>query len=305
MTDRDRIRVEVAGRTIEVSRPDKVLFPGDGITKADLVDHYARIADVMLPHVRDRPVAMKRFPEGIRGQMFFQKQVPEHFPDWIPRSKVETEEKGTQEHVVIGDGATLAYLAEQACIEPHTWLSRKDRLDHPDQMIFDLDPSGGDVDVVRDCARRLRDALEGVGLDTFLKTSGSKGFHVVVPLDRAADFDTVRTFARGVARVVASRDPDRFTTEQRKGKRRGRVYIDVMRNAYLQTAIPPYAVRALPGAPVATPLDWEELGRVEPQTYTMGNLFRRLAQREDPWKDMERRAHSIRDPEDLLAKLPD
>jgi bifunctional non-homologous end joining protein LigD len=303
VTDQKTVRVEVAGRTIEVSRPDKVLFPGDGTTKADLVEHYVRVAEVMFPHVRDRPVAMKRFPDGIRGQMFFQKQVPEHFPDWIPRVRVRTEEKGTQQHVVVGDMATLVYLAEQACIEPHTWLSRADRLDHPDQMVFDLDPSTEELGPVRDCARTIRDALEQVGLTPYLKTSGSKGFHVAVPLDRAADFDTVRAFARGVAEVVASGDSERFTTEQRKGKRKGRVYIDVMRNAYLQTAIPPYAVRALPGAPVATPLEWNELGRVKPQTFTTANLFRRLAQRDDPWKGMERRAHSIGDREDLLAKL--
>jgi bifunctional non-homologous end joining protein LigD len=305
VTGEKTVQIEVAGRTIEVSRPDKVLFPGDGITKADLVEHYVRVAEVMLPHVRNRPVAMKRFPEGIRGHMFFQKQVPEHFPEWIPRTKVETEEKGTQEHAVIGDAATLAYLAEQACIEPHTWLSRADRLDHPDQMVFDLDPSTEDVGVVRDCARALRDTLERAGLSPYLKTSGSKGFHVAVALDRSADFDTVRTFARGVADVVAAHDPERFTVEQRKGKRKGRVYLDVMRNGYLQTAIPPYAVRALPGAPVATPLDWDELGRAEPQSYTMGNLFRRLGRRDDPWKDMGRAARSITDAEGLLAKPAD
>jgi bifunctional non-homologous end joining protein LigD len=305
MSREKHLEVDIAGRTIEVSRPDKILFPGDGITKADLVRFYARVADLMLPHVRERPVAMKRYPEGIGGHVFFQKQVPEHFPEWIPRVKVQTEEKGMQEHAVIGEGAVLAYLADQACIEPHTWLSRADRLDHPDQMIFDLDPSTEDVGAIRDCARALREVLERVQLGAFLKTSGSKGFHVVVPLDRSADFDSVRTFARGVARVVAAGDPDRFTLEQRKGKRRGRVYIDVMRNGYLQTVIPPYAVRALPGAPVAVPLDWDELGRAEPRTYTMANLFRRLAQRDDPWKDMERGSHSIRDAEGPLAGLTD
>jgi bifunctional non-homologous end joining protein LigD len=305
MSREKHLEVGIAGRTIEVSRPDKILFPGDGITKADLVHYYVRVADLMLPHVRERPVAMKRYPEGIGGHVFFQKQVPEHFPEWIPRVKVQTEEKGMQEHAVIGEGAVLAYLADQACIEPHTWLSRADRLDHPDQMIFDLDPSTEDVGPIRDCARALREVLERVHLGAFLKTSGSKGFHVVVPLDRSADFDSVRTFARGVARVVATRAPDRFTLEQRKGKRRGRVYIDVMRNGYLQTAIPPYAVRALPGAPVAVPLDWDELGRAQPQTYTVANLFRRLAQRDDPWRGMGGAAHSIRDAKRLLAGVTD
>jgi bifunctional non-homologous end joining protein LigD len=296
-------RIEVAGRTIEVSRPEKVLFPGDGITKADVVDHYVRVADLMLRHVRDRPVAMKRYPNGIRGQVFYQKQVPAYFPGWIPRTKVRTEQKGTQEHVVVGDAATLAYLAEQACIEPHPWLSRADELDRPDQLVFDLDPSADDLRLVRDCARAVREILEEVGLAAYIKTSGSKGFHVTVPLDRGADFVTVRAFARGLAAVVAARDPDRFTTEQRKGKRRGRVYLDVMRNGYGQTAIPPYAIRGIPGAPVATPVEWDELGRVKPQSFTIRNLFRRMSRREDPWRNMARRARSLSGPQDRLAKL--
>jgi bifunctional non-homologous end joining protein LigD len=295
--------VEAAGRAIEVSRPDKVLFPGDGITKADVVAHYLRVAEAMLPHVRNRPVAMKRYPNGIRGHVFFQKQVPGHFPDWIPRVRVRTERKGTQEHVVIGDATTLAYLADQACIEPHAWLSRADRLDHPDQLVFDLDPSTDDIRTVRDCARAFRAVLQEVGLVPFVKTSGSKGFHVTVPLDRRADFDSVRAFARRVARVVAAGDPDRFTTEQRKAKRRGRVYLDVGRNAYGQTVIPPYALRALPTAPVATPVTWEELGRVEPRSFTLRNLPRRLSRRHDPWKGMARRARSLAGPADRLAKL--
>jgi bifunctional non-homologous end joining protein LigD len=305
VTGREEQReIEVAGRTIKVSRPEKVLFPGDdGITKADVVDHYVRVADLMLRHVRDRPVAMKRYPNGIRGQVFYQKQVPAYFPGWIPRIKVRTEQKGTQEHVVIGDAATLAYLAEQACIEPHPWLSRADELDRPDQVVFDLDPSADDLRLVRDCARAVREILEEVGLAAYIKTSGSKGFHVTVPLDRGADFETVRAFARGVAAVVAARDPDRFTTEQRKANRRGRVYLDVMRNGYGQTAIPPYAIRGLPGAPVATPVEWDELGRVKPQSFTIRNLFRRMSRREDPWSNMARHARSLSGPRDRLAKL--
>lgn len=294
--------VEAAGRTIEVSRPDKVLFPGQGITKADVVEHYLRVAEVMLPHVRNRPVAMKRYPNGTRGQVFFQKQVPGHFPDWIPRARVGTS-KGTQEHVVIGDAATLAYLAEQACIEPHAWLSRADRLDHPDHLVFDLDPSTEDLRTLRDCARAVRRVLEEVGLVPFLKASGSKGFHVTVPLDRHADFDAVRAFARRVAAVVAAGDPDRFTTEQRKAKRRGRVYLDVMRNGYGQTVIPPYALRALPDAPVAAPVTWDELRRVEPRSFTLGNLSRRMARRGDPWEGMARRARSLARPAERLADL--
>jgi bifunctional non-homologous end joining protein LigD len=297
--------VEVSGRTIEVSRPDKVLFPGDGITKADVVEHYLRVAEVMLPHVRNRPVSMKRYPNGIRGQVFYQKQVPGYFPDWIRRTRVHTKEKGTQEHAVIGDAATLVYLAQQACIEPHTWLSRADRIEHPDLVLFDLDPSAEDLRALRASARAVRAMLEELGLTAFVKTSGSKGFHVAAPLDRREDYAEVRAFAEGVAEVMAARHPDRLTTEHRKTKRRGRIYLDVMRNAYLQTTIPPYALRALPGAPVSTPIEWDELGRVEPRRFTLRTLSRRLARRPDPWKDIARHARSIRGPARRLAKLRD
>ena len=297
--------IEVDGRTIELSRPDKVLFPGDGITKADVADHYLRVADVMLPHVRNRPVSMKRYPNGIRGQVFYQKQVPAYFPEWIPRTTVHTREKGTQEHAVIGDAAALVYLAQQACIEPHTWLSRADRIDHPDLIVFDLDPSADDLRALRGCVRAVRDLLEELGLTPYVKTSGSKGFHVAAPVDRGADFEAVRAFTHTAAEVVAARDPRRFTTEHRKAKRRGRIYIDVGRNAYLQTTIPPYALRAFPGAPVATPIEWDELGRVEPRRFTLRTLSRRLARRDDPWKDIARHARSIREPARRLAKLRD
>lgn len=295
-------RVRAGRRTIRVSRPDKVLFPGEGITKADLVDHYLGVADVMLPHVRGRPVSMKRYPNGIEGQAFYQKRVPDFFPTWIPRVEVRTS-KGPQVHAVIGDRAALAFLADQACIEPHTWVSRVDSLDHPDLLVFDLDPSAEDVGMVRRGARALRAMLERAGLVPFVKTSGSKGFHVVAPLDRSADYGAVRAFADGLAEIAAARHRDLFTLEFRKANRAGLVFLDVMRNGYGSTVIPPYAVRALPGAPVAVPIGWEELGRVEPRTFTIRTLPRRLARRGDPWKDIRRRARALGDPDRRLARI--
>ena len=301
MTEAKRVRA--GRRTIEVSRPDKVLFPDDGITKSDLVDHYLRVADVMLPHVRGRPVSMKRYPDGIEGPVFYQKQVPAYFPDWIPRVEVRTAQKGPQVHAVIGDRATLAFLAGQACIEPHTWVSRVGALDHPDLVVFDLDPSADDLGMVRRGARALRAMLERTGLVPFVKTSGSKGFHVVAPLDRSADFGAVRAFADGMAEVAAARHPDLFTIEFRKAKRGGLVFLDVMRNGYGATVIPPYAVRAFPRAPVAVPIEWDELGRAEPRTYTIANLGRRLARTGDPWTGIRRRARSLGDPERRLSRI--
>jgi bifunctional non-homologous end joining protein LigD len=298
----DQRRVRVGRRTITITRPDKVLFPDDGITKADLVDHYVRVAGVMLPHVRGRPVSMKRYPEGIEGQVFYQKRVPDWFPDWIPHVEVRTS-KGPHVYAVIADAATLAFLANQACIEPHTWLSRADSPDHPDLVVFDLDPSADDLPMLRRGARAIRRLLDEAGLVPFVKTSGSKGYHVVAPLDRSADHETVRAFAEGVAEIAVDRHPDVFTTEFRKAKRGDLVFLDVMRNGYGATVIPPYAVRAFPGAPVAVPIEWNELSRVEPRTFTMTTLPRRLARRGDPWAGIRRRARALADPDRRLARL--
>ena len=278
---------------VEISNPDKALFP-DGLTKANLARYYERIAETMLPHVRGRPVHMQRFPDGIEGNEIQQKQAPDYFPDFVERARVKRKRGGSVDHVVIENEETLVYLADQACITPHVWLSRIDKVDHPDQVIFDLDPPGRDLEPVRAAARALKELLEETGLAAYLKTTGSRGLHVVAPLDRSADFDEVRTFARKLAALLAEREPKRFTVEQRKEKRRGRLYLDTARNAYAQTAVAPYAVRALPGAPIACPLEWRELDRVEPRQFTVRNIARRLARKDDPWAEIRSDAHSLR-----------
>jgi bifunctional non-homologous end joining protein LigD len=294
---------KVGRRIIEITHPDRVLFPKDRITKADLVDYYARVAEVMVPHLRDRPLSQHQFPGGIEGGSFWKKQIPDHFPEWIGRVKVDTE-KGPQVQILGNDAATLAYLANQNCITPHVWLSRADHLDRPDQITFDLDPPGEDFAPVRDAALALREILDGLGLVPFAKTTGSKGLHVTAPLDRKADFEETRAFAHAVARILAEGDPDRLTMEVRKAKRRGRVFIDIGRNAYGQTAVPPYAVRARDGAPVATPLEWDEVpGLRSARTFTLRNLFRRLSRRSDPWGGMGRRARSLGRAAERLQRL--
>ena len=291
----------VGRRTVEITHPDRVLFPDDGVSKSDLVDYYLDVAPAMLPHLRDRPLSQHRWPQGIHGEDFWHKQIPGYFPDWIPRVEVETA-KGPQEQVLCNEPATLAYLANQNCITPHVWTARADDLHHPDQLIFDLDPPGDDFDPVREGALLLRGILEDLGLVPFVKTTGSKGLHVVAPLDRRASYDEVRSFAVRVATLLADRD-DRLTMEVRKAKRRGRVLIDIGRNAYGQTAVPPYAVRARAGAPVATPVGWDEdEGRsLTPRRYTVRNLSRRLAREGDPWAGMRRRRRSLRRAESALA----
>lgn len=282
--------LEVGGRSIEVSKPDKMLFPNEGITKEDLARYYCRVGETMLPHVRERAMTMHRYPDGIEADGFIQKEAPDHFPDWIERQPLPKED-GEVNYVVANDVATLVYLADQGCITPHVTLSRVDRPDHPDRMIFDMDPPEGsdDLEMLRGSVDQLKKILDDLGLNSFLMTTGSKGYHILVPLDGGDDFDSVRELARDVSELSATRHPDLLTVAQRKSKRGNRVFVDYLRNGYGQTTVAPYASRALPGAPIATPLDWGELRASTPQRYTVDNIFKRLAQKDDPWADLDAR----------------
>src|SRR5690606_22840748 len=285
--------LRVGGVAIELPRADRPLLP-DGVTKAEVAEYYRFVAARMLPHVRDRPLAMERYPDGAGGQRLFQRHTPDYFPDWITRVAVPRREGGTVRQVVCDQEATLVYLAGQATITPHIFLSRRDRLDHPDQMVFDLDPPDGRFDAVREGALTLRTVLEDeLGLVSFVKTTGSRGLHVHVPLDRRSDFDLVRELARGVAALLVARDPDRFTLEQRRDRRGDLVYVDVLRNAYAQTVVAPYAVRARPGAPAARPLSWARVADpdLRPDQFTLRTAAQWLG--EDPWSGMARYAHRL------------
>jgi bifunctional non-homologous end joining protein LigD len=298
--------ITVGGITVPLTHPDKVLFPGDGITKADLARYYADVADRMLPWLRDRPITMVRYPDGLDGQRFFQKNAPSYFPGWIRRVRLG-KEGGEVEHVICDKPATLVYLANQACIEIHAFTSRADKLDAPDQMVFDFDPPDGERFAdVRRAALWARDLLAGeLGLTSFVRTSGGRGLHVHVALNRRADFDTVREFAHQAAEVLARRHPDAITTEQRKDKRGTRIYADVMRNAYAQTVVASYGVRARAGAPVATPLNWAEVEdeNLKPAQFTMATVRARLDGGADPWADFTESRHGLADAAKRLAKL--
>lgn len=289
---------------VEVTHADRVLFPGDDITKGDLVDYYSGVADAMLPHVKNRPLTLWRYPRGIAEKGFVQQDFADSLPDWMGRAAVR-KERGTVVHPVADRREALVWLANQNCITLHAWLSRQDRLDQPDRVVFDLDPSTSDFAAVRSTARALADVLDDLGLASYLKTTGSRGLHVVVPISRGPDFDEVRRFARDVAEVVADDDPARRTVEMRKDKRGERIYLDVMRNAYAQTAVAPYAVRAQAGAPVATPLEWDELSSrgLRPDRFTIRDVPKRLAGQGDPWADMSRHTRSLTRPMQRLAKL--
>jgi bifunctional non-homologous end joining protein LigD len=301
--------VTAGGIRVEVSRPDKVLFGDDEITKGDLVDYYRDVAGRMLAYLADRPAVLARYPDGITGQRVFQKNVPDYFPDWITRAEVPKQD-GVLHQVICDKPATVVYLANQACIELHVFLSRVGRLDRPDQVVFDLDPPGSEHfgDAVR-VALDLRELLETeLGLTSFVKTTGGKGLHVHVPLRADDDFDTVRSFARQTAGLLAARNPDLVTAEQRKERRGSRVYVDIMRNAYAQSVVAPYSVRARPGAPVAVPLRWDELDDhgLRPGRFTLRTVRPRLAElagAHDPWAALGRHRYSLTRAAQRLGEL--
>jgi bifunctional non-homologous end joining protein LigD len=230
--------------------------------------------------------------------------VPDHFPDWIRRVKVR-KRGGTVTHAVTSGADTLVYLADQACITPHIWLSRSDRLRQPDRLVVDLDPSKEDFAAVRRAARAFGELLRELGLAPYAMATGSRGLHVWAPLRRGPDFPEVRAFADDIAALMARRHPEELTTESRKAKRGGRILIDVARNAYAQTAVPPYAVRPRPQAPVATPLEWEELSysRLRPDRWTVKTLFRRLSSDGDPWAGMGSHGRALARPRRRLDEL--
>ena len=298
--------ITIGGITVPLSHPDKVLFPGDGVTKADLARYYADVADRMLPWLGDRPITMVRYPDGLDGQRFFQKNAPSYFPGWIRRVRVG-KEGGEVEHVLCDKPATLVYLANQACIEIHAFLSRVDRLGAPDQMVFDFDPPDGErFGDVRRAALWARDLLdEELGLSSFVRTTGGRGLHVHVALNRRAEFEEVREFAHHAAEVLARRHPGAITVEQRKDKRGSRIYADVMRNAYAQTVTASYGVRARPGAPVATPLSWAEVedDGLAPGRFTMATIRARLDGGTDPWADFAESRHGLGQAAKRLARL--
>jgi bifunctional non-homologous end joining protein LigD len=280
---------------VRLSHPDKVLFPEDGLTKADLAGHYARVADVMLPHVRDRPMNLWRWNNGIDGERVVQQSLPKGAPDWVARVEVPRRKGGDIFHGLINDARTLRWLAQQNCITPHVWNSRADKLDRPDRVVFDLDPTHDDFGVVREGALAVAEVLRELGVTPFAMVSGSRGIHVYAPLKRTRTADEIRAAAQTIAEQVVERRPDTLTIAWRKEKRDGKILVDVARNTYGQTVVAPYAVRALPGAPVATPVTWDEVASAElqPQRFTLRDIGDRLRTAGDAWADMESSAATL------------
>lgn len=269
--------MEIEG--VEISHPDKLIFPEKRVSKADMVHYYQRVADHMLPHLRDRPLRLERFPDGIGESGFVQKKAADYYPGYISTLMVETD-KGKQEQILCNGKKTLIYLANQGTVSFHTWLSRRDKPDQPDQVIYDLDPSDQDFNKLKEAVRIVRDQLQDAGHQPELMSSGKSGFHVVCRIRRGKHFDSLREEVRAQAVQLAEAHPDLLTTEVSKDKRKGRIFVDYLRNAYGQTSICPFSLRATKRAGVATPLDWSELSKLDrPDAYTIDNIFRRLSQK--------------------------
>ena len=296
--------IDVLVHGVEISSPDKVLFPDDGITKGELCEYYAAVAPRMVPLVRARPVMLQRFPGGVGGHGFMQKEAPAYAPPWIRRVQVP-KEGGTVTHVLVDDPATLVWIANQNCITPHVWLSRADRIDRPDRLVFDIDPSAEGIDAVRRAALAVRELLDELRLASWVMATGSRGVHVVTVIDRSAVFEEVHDFAHAAAEVLVSRYPDLVTLIWKRAARGELVYLDILRNRYAQTTVAPYAVRPLRGAPVALPLRWEEVAGdgFDPRAHTLRTLRARAGDGDDPWADMPARGRSLRGPRRRLESL--
>ncbi|UJA20339.1 ATP-dependent DNA ligase [Thermoleophilia bacterium SCSIO 60948] len=288
--------LRVGRREVRVSSASKPLFTKPEVTKLDLARYYASVGEAMLPHVRDRPLALETFPDGIDGeQRFYMKQAPKHFPDWIERVTVE-KRGGTLTQAVACEPATLVYLAGQNVVTPHVWLSRVDEPRRPDRLTIDLDPSpGGRFADVRAIAREAGARLSAAGLVTFAMVTGSRGIHVVCPLRRDREFPEVHGYARRVAEAMVADSPERVTLEWKRDDRGTKIYLDVNRIAYAQHAVAPYGVRARRGAPVAMPIHWDELSdpKLKPDRWTTRNAVARLESEGDPWRGMGRRARKL------------
>lgn len=284
----------------EITNKQKILFPKSKITKEEYVNYYKKIAKKILPFIKDRPLTLKRFPNGIQGIKFFQKKAMDYYPKSIKTIAVKREGKTSIKMPVITDVESLLYIANQVG-EFHPWLSKIDKLNYPDRLIFDLDPGKNSFSIVIDAAKELKKLLDILKLPAFLMTTGSKGLHVIVPIKREKTFDEVRAFAKKIALYLANKYPSKFTIETRKDKRKKRVFIDYLRNAFAQTAVCAFSIRAIESAPIATPITFQELNKnLNPQKFNLKNIFKRS---KNPISSLNSKAVSIKNASNKIEKL--
>jgi bifunctional non-homologous end joining protein LigD len=279
--------LEVGRRRVRLTSPDKLLFPGDGVTKRDLAEYYAEIGDAIVPHLRNRPFTLKRYPYGIRGQPYFAKQAPKGKPAWVPTRQFRTwpREGGSRlvDFALVNEPAAAVWMVQMNCIDMNAWYSRVDKPERPDYVVFDLDPpeSRNGFAQAIEVAHLIHEALERLELRSYVKTSGADGIHVLVPITRRSSYPETYEFAELVSRALEAEHPGLVTTEWLKKKRRG-VLVDHRQNGHGKTIASAYSVRPKPGAPVSTPLRWEELGpKVRPRDFGMREALARVEKHGD------------------------
>jgi bifunctional non-homologous end joining protein LigD len=293
------LELTVGRRRVRVTHPERVLFPGDSVTKGDLAEYYAAIGDAIVPHLRERPFTLKRYPYGIRGQPYFAKQAPKGKPPWIPTRRFRTWPREGESRLVdftlVNEPAALVWMVQMNCIDMNAWYSRVDKPDRPDFVLFDLDPPdsrNGFVEAIR-VAHLIREALEGLELRSYVKTSGADGIHVLLPIARRATFKQTYEFAELLSRQLEAEHPGLVTTEWLKKKRRG-VLVDHRQNGHGKTIASVYSVRPKPGAPVSTPLRWEELKeRIRPRDFGRREALDRVAKHGDLFEPVLRGGQAL------------
>jgi bifunctional non-homologous end joining protein LigD len=302
----ETVTIELDGKRLRLSNLNKVYFPESGYTKRDLLAYYYRMADYILPFLRDRALVLRRYPDGIRGQAFFQKDVREGLPEWFKTVPVDSEHRGEVIHfATAGDRAALLFLTGLGCIDHNPWSNRIADLEHPDYFFFDLDPSDGtEFSVVVTIARALHEELEKLGLESFLKTSGATGIHIYIPVEAVYTYEQLRTFGEIIARTVSAEHPNLVTSERIVAKRpAGRVLIDVQQNAHGRPLAAAYSVRAFPHAPVSTPLLPRELrSSLRPETLNIKTVFTRLKEKADLWVDFWNKRQRLEEAIELLSQ---
>lgn len=298
--------IEVGGHKIECTNLDKIFFPNSGIRKEEIIMYYKDIASIALPFYEDRPLTMLRCPDGINGETFIQKETPSYFPKWIDRQKISLKEK-TLTQTLVNNEATFVYLANQACITFHLGLSKIDKIKYPSYLIFDLDPSSDDIMLLKSVVDRVKTLLDHISVKAFIQTTGSRGFHIYIPLKRELTFKATHAFAKKFASYLGEEYPEEITIAQSKEKRGKKILIDYARNSYGQNMVAPYSLRAKENAPIATPLHWDEVDDKDltSQSYNIRNIFKRLRKVKNPWAGIEQHQQSIKTIQEKLDELID
>jgi bifunctional non-homologous end joining protein LigD len=289
--------------TVTCTNVDRVMFPDRGIKKSEVIHYYFQVSDFMLPEIDQRPISVERYTKGIDSSGFFQKHYQKHYPDWLDKEELGAKTKVV--YPIVDSAAGLVYLANQGSIAFHVWPSRRDQPEYPDLLVFDLDPPEGRFDLVRETALHLRELFDELELPCFVKTTGSKGLHVVVPLDGRSTFGEVSQFCHRVAKLLCERYPDKVTLEFYKKDRKGRLFLDTLRNALGATLIAPWSLRGRPGAPISMPITWAEVEdpALVANKFKLRDIQRRIDTHGNPWAKLRDAVGSIDDADAALDRL--